>query len=241
MRCVVHWAIGVTAVGLFISSAQAGFSYTSATRTVTANASTATSSGGTQTFTATNFLPFNQTASSVDSVNNGFAHQNQNSQLLPSEIDVAGTFSGQRPALAGSGSASGQTTANISFSVSTTTDFALDAIISLNDGINNIPQGPRIVSLTGPSGTLVSWPINLIYSPAPWTGSRSTTLTLAPGSYTLLVDLHSFIAGLPGPTLVPTTVPNYNVSLKQVPEPAAMLTLLAATPLLASRRRVHTS
>jgi hypothetical protein len=86
------------------------------------------------------------------------------------------------------------------------------------------------ISLTGP-GINVYWAI-VAFPPGQWTGSRSATLTFAPGSYRLVVDLGSYKDIYDSSRIL-----NFNVQLA-VPEPASFVGVIAAfMPWLLARRR----
>jgi len=227
--CVRLLLVGAFAIAITAGDCLADFLYTSQTRYVTAF--THGPSGNlSQTFTASNYNQFDQTAFVQDST--GFSKQHQNSLLGANSISAIGDYADQRPTFAGTGAASGRTVTDVTFDVPTTTDVDLSAAISISDTAP--PGGSRIVSLTGPSAS-ISWAISAS-NPTPWTGSRSAQLTLTPGSYRLLVDLNSSDTAS-GDTFTRTIVPSFNVQLSAVPEPALAGMLLGLVPLLSAAHR----
>jgi hypothetical protein len=219
-------------VALFLCTSlatAAPFVYTSQTRSVFAHTH---GPGGdpTQSFSASNFALFDQTAAVADSSGFGNASQRQRSELLADTISILSSFSGVRPAFAGTGIADGQSTAIIAFTVAGATNVRLDANVGWTENLV-LPQGPRTVSLIGP-GANIDWRI-YNYPPDPWLGPRSVNLTLTPGSYTLTVDLDSWIGGFQ-PAF---STAGGTVTLTQVPEPAALAATSLLTTALIVRRR----
>jgi hypothetical protein len=224
-----------------VQSAHGDFIYSTESRSVSAgthgpagNPSQSFSTGGT--------APFDSTASVVDNLGGGFATQHQASTLTATLMRIAGDFDGVRPAFAGTGTASGTSSADIVFTTTVDEELQLNATAHVFDSPQGFgPSVSRTISLTGP-GVNVSWFVssltNFLTGQPYWTGDRSATVDLLAGqSYELKVILGSQVGPnfpAPGGPPLSADVSSFIVELG-VPEPA--LGSLAIVPLLIWRRR----
>jgi hypothetical protein len=210
------------------SGARAQFTYTAQTRSVSGSLSGGGSAS--QTITAPDFALFDATTNLTLPTTGGSADQHQRSELLAHAITVLGDVSIFRPTFAGTGLANTRSLTDVFFDLATTTDVTLFA--SGTAFSSGIPT--HDIKLTGPS-TNIDW--NAFNSGALFPqGSlpRSTNLTLGPGTYRFIVDMHSF-----NTSIIPNShsVPNFNVSLAVVPEPTFTGLLMTLLPLALKRRR----
>ena len=222
---------GLIAIALLLthSTAHAAFNFVSQNRSVTGTLSGFYGSD-TDTITApNNFNVFDATTDPEVPPYGGTARQHQRSELLPHLIDVTGGASVFRPAMVGTGQATAQTTTSVTFNILTATQVLLYAEGSVSNGLG-IPS--RSITLTGP-GTSISW--NAFNSSGLFpavSGSRSTTATLAPGSYTFGASFYSSNNQIENTT----SVSNFHVYLQEVPEPSMLAVPLAALTLLGRKR-----
>ena len=226
MRATYRYWLVAVALLLAASHASAAFNFTSQNRFVTGTLSGSLGGAGPQTITSPGFGIFDATTNLTVPTYGGAANQYQHSELLPNAILVNGDADIFRPAEVGTGSASCRSLTDVTFDVteSTAATFAASGV-AFSGGIPF-----HSIKLTGPS-TNVSW--DQFGSGFPvTTGSKSTDLTLAPGSYRLIVDLQSFNSNISSNN---HGVFDWNVSLT-VPEPGC-LALLAIAPALVMRRR----
>jgi hypothetical protein len=212
----------------------APFLYTLQNRSVTAHTH-GPAGDPSQFLSASDFALFDKTASVTDALGAGFANQHQKSTLLPDAISVVGDFAGVQPAFAGTGTATGNAHADITFTISASTDVTLSVTGGVTDP--NGTAGNRQVSLTGP-GTNISLPMALPLIFGAGAVNKSQQATLGPGTYELLVDLfsaHGFGSNI-------SQVNSFDVELT-VPEPASVaisvMAIAGAASALGRRRRVR--
>jgi hypothetical protein len=218
-----------------VRDAAAGFIFTSQTRSVTGSLSGALGAVGPQTITAPpapDFSVFDGTVNLTHPTYGGSAFAHQRSELLPLAITVAGQTGASRPAMVGTGIASASSSTSVSFNL---VDAATEVTLSASGTcFNNLSTPFHSIRLTGPTGTtpyLVDWnSFNSAGFPAT-SGSRSTALTLGPGTYTFSVGMSSY-----NDSHMSHGVSNFNVALA-IPEPASLMSPLGVSGLALSRRR----
>lgn len=177
----------------------------------------ASTSSGSETFTAADFSPFSEVAFSENIVpppgtGTSRARAEQSSVIDPFFVDADITTHSLNGGIAHS-------KLDLDFSISAPTPYSLTGeygkVGTFNDGFSVL-----IVRLTGPSGNVV----NLVQGNTP-DGSHPIAFngTLAPGNYTLLADVQAF-------NISASTTDAFTNFTLSVPEPttAALLLLLAA-------------
>jgi hypothetical protein len=216
------------------TAASAGFIFTAQNRFVTGQLGGALGSAGPQTFTASDFGLFDAATSLTIPTYGGAANQHQRSELLPLAITVAGDTLCILPAMVGTGSAFTRSYTSVGFDL---TDTATEVTLSASGTASSGGIPIHEIKLIGPAPAttpIVYWDAFGSEFPAV-SGSRSTSLTLSPGSYQFIVDMQSSSSAFPTNN---HSVPNFNVALA-IPEPGSVVGagLFALTTALMTRRR----
>lgn len=230
----------ISRIGLVIALASAqtasAITYLTQDRSVSAGVS---HGGGSVTEAAPDFADWDHSVSAGPAqapFSGGSAAAHQVSSMSQTGVVISSTLSASKPAAAGTGSASSNSTLNVTFNITTPVEYHLTG--TLRPGPNNGPSfssAPRQVSLIGP-GTNVDFNGN-------WSGGQEPTLIgngvfdtagiLAAGTYTFFVTATSSDGG---PQAQP--IPSFNVNLAITPEP---ITAVPAALLsgIGVRRRVR--
>jgi len=212
------------------SAAWAGFIFDTQTRQVEGRVWAGVGSTYSDTITAPNFGLFDATTHVTDPTYGGSANQHQRSQLLPNLITVIGDTTCYRPGNAGAGQAYARSSFDVNFTVTQPTLVSLEASGSLT---GSAATNSRAIGLIGPNAD-IRWGNG--YSPGLFpevSGTNSTTVTLAPGSWRFLVSLASSDDRFTGYS----AVNNFDVRLRELPEPGFLAPALVALLPLIRRKK----
>ena len=212
------------------TAASAAFIFTAQQRYVFGQLGGQLGSAGPQQINATDFGLFDATTNLTVPTYGGSANQHQRSELLSDAITVLGDSDCFRPAEVGTGTATTHSYPDVRFDLPAATDVMLSASgVAFSSGI----PIHRII-LSGPAGSIVNWDAFNSGTLFPQgSGSRSSSFTLAPGSYQFIVDMSSHNSNS---TSNNDSVPNFNVALT-VPEPGGVSLICGVFALMASRHR----